>query len=211
MYTSQGSEINSQSPKLIGEMLLEAGLISSAQLNMALIFQDELSQAKLGEIIASKGWLKKETIDFMINISSPSYQLEHTVGQPIGYYFQKAGLLTPEQIENIIQDQKKLGLKFCYLAVIKGFIRAETAEFFIQNVLDKVSVHALNSKSKINSQKERVEIDGNCSEDDDYYEEIIKTQSWLEDEKITDSQSEIDLTDDDDNLEIESSPMWIDQ
>jgi hypothetical protein len=215
MSILNSNKINCSPPKLIGEILLEAGLISLAQLKTALLFQQASSQSKLGEIISSKGWLKQETVDFLVNICSSSESddlIKYSMGQPIGYYLQRAGLLTTEQINNILQEQKKLGLKFCYIAVMKGFITLKTAEFFLKNILDKVAISPLPAQlsltyedSKINNQV--LEEDSLLEEDNNFYEPVAKLSTALLDNNLRDAPSVLKI----DDWEIESSPMWIDQ
>ena len=50
--------------KPIGEKLEEAGLISKYQIEVALIDQVSYIESKFGEILALRGWLKQQTIDF---------------------------------------------------------------------------------------------------------------------------------------------------
>ena len=134
------SEINSYSPnlqrKLLGEILLEAGLISPSQLEMALADQNQFFMLKLGEILALRGWLKQETIDFFVDKIINHLDNDSTSNpQYIGQYFQEAGLLTEEQIKSILQEQKKLGIKFGYLAVLKGFLKEQTLTFFLEKLI----------------------------------------------------------------------------
>ena len=217
MFILNSSEINCPSQTFIGEILLEAGLISSTQLKIALTFQRESSQElRLGDIIASKGWLKKETIDFLLKIASPSYKLKYTTGQPIGYYLLKAGLLSSEQINQILQEQKKLGLKFCYLAVLRGFIKAETADFFIKNVVDRVSVSTLQSSFNLDNKDDQVKTyllgNDSCLQiENNVYEDIVKDQNILVFNNISQSKSNLNINNVEGDEQIECSPVWIDQ
>ncbi|NJK37666.1 MAG: WecB/TagA/CpsF family glycosyltransferase [Oscillatoriales cyanobacterium SM2_3_0] len=56
---------------LLGNLLEEAGLITSKQLDLALVTQAQ-ADMRLGEIVAGQGWLPQETIDFL-PISYPSF------------------------------------------------------------------------------------------------------------------------------------------
>lgn len=51
--------------KRIGEYLIEAGLITSAQLSYALLEQKK-NNVRIGEIIVNQGWLNQKTIDFLV-------------------------------------------------------------------------------------------------------------------------------------------------
>lgn len=140
------NQVNSNGDKkkhhLIGKILVEAGLISTAQLEMALTDQSQFFMLRLGEILALRGWLKQETVDFLVDkmndIVSEDY---HLLSQPIGQYFKEAGLLTDQQIDLILEEQQQLGIKFGYLAVLKGFLKEKTLIFFLEQILkaDKTS------------------------------------------------------------------------
>ncbi|WP_446683849.1 hypothetical protein [Cyanobacterium sp. HL-69] len=123
--------INTSEKKLIGEILLEAGLITPSQLEVALADQSQFFKLKIGEILALRGWLKSQTADFLVEIENKKSAKVYKKEYPIGYYFKKAGLLSHEQIDNILVEQKKLGIKFCETAILKGYLKQQTAEFFL--------------------------------------------------------------------------------
>lgn len=142
-------------PKLIGKILLEADLISPAQLELALADQHNFFLLKLGEILALRGWLKKETVDFLVEkILNAQPNNSHNSRQPIGQYFQQSGLLTDEQVELILQEQKKLNIKFGYLAVLKGFLKGKTLNFFLDKVLEKSEINTFTQTTTYREEKE---------------------------------------------------------
>jgi len=51
--------------KFIGEYLIEAGLLTQAQVGVALTDQDS-SPMMFGEIIATRGWVKSQTIEYLM-------------------------------------------------------------------------------------------------------------------------------------------------
>ena len=106
VYSQSNINSNDFPQKLIGEILREAGLISSPQLKTALKTQIKYSDFRLGEIIVSQGWLQQKTIDFLVDVFSRCTLHKYLSKQPIGYYLQEAGLLTGEQIDTLIQEQK---------------------------------------------------------------------------------------------------------
>lgn len=184
--------------KLIGEVLQEAGLISPQQVNFALAIQKKSLTLKIGEILASKGWLKQETVDFFVHFFLEDKLITYNHYQPIGYYFKKAGLLDEEQINIILKEQKKLGIKFCYLAVLKGFLTEKTVEFFLENIAQK------SSKLPINEQQYApVSTTQTVIGDHNPYE-LIKEQETIIKDNIPNYYSEIK------DEEIEFSPIWID-
>ncbi|MGB3491690.1 MAG: hypothetical protein WBA57_03100 [Elainellaceae cyanobacterium] len=52
-------------PKRLGFYLVEAGLISDAQIKVAL--NDQIATGmKLGEVLATRGWVKQQTVEFIM-------------------------------------------------------------------------------------------------------------------------------------------------
>ncbi|MDX2098535.1 MAG: hypothetical protein SFW36_12225 [Leptolyngbyaceae cyanobacterium bins.59] len=52
-------------PKLLGVYLIEAGLISPAQLQVALNDQ-KTSSMRVGEILVARGWVKEQTVEYLM-------------------------------------------------------------------------------------------------------------------------------------------------
>ena len=114
----------------LGAILQEAGLISNAQIQVALLDQIEYEDLLLGEILALHGWLKQETADFFALRWPELLKQKHK--QPMGEYLREAGLLTDEQIKDLLGEQEKTLIRFGALAVIKGYLRKNTIDFFIK-------------------------------------------------------------------------------
>ena len=53
---------------LLGETLRDAGLITEAQLQTVLRDKQEYKEQKVGEILALRGWLKQENIEYILYI-----------------------------------------------------------------------------------------------------------------------------------------------
>ncbi|MEB3160039.1 MAG: hypothetical protein VKL20_01120, partial [Synechocystis sp.] len=94
----------------------------------------------IGEVIALHGWVKKETIEFfaehwfdLVLSSNPL---------PIGHYLQMASLLDQDQIAEILIEQKKMGLRFGATAVLKGWIKQETMDYFLVNLKSDMSMRS---------------------------------------------------------------------
>lgn len=117
--------------KRIGEILQEADLVSAAQIEIALQDQQQYN-LHLGEILALRGWIKQETADFFAQTWYE--QITESKKLPLGYYLKEANLLTQEQIEIILQEQKIHWLKFGAIAVLKGWLKQTTVDFFIENL-----------------------------------------------------------------------------
>jgi tetratricopeptide (TPR) repeat protein len=131
----------SQTKVPIGQLLVKAGLISENQLNLALQNQaiPGYEDLRLGEILALRGWVKQETVDFFAArweqlLSSVQMTGHH---QKIGDYLADAQLLTQEQVVAILQAQQEQPNLFGQLAVAQGYLKQQTVDFFADNLLTK--------------------------------------------------------------------------
>jgi hypothetical protein len=122
-------------PQRLGEVLCRSGIISVAQLEVALYDQLEYAHIRLGEILALRGWVKQETADFFVE-QWPQLQSQR-YRHRLGYYLRQAALLDPDQVEMILkqqQHQHHKGLRFGTLAVLQGWIRQQTLDFFLDSL-----------------------------------------------------------------------------
>lgn len=133
---------SSNSNKPIGQTLIEAGLISINQIEIALKEQKETG-LRIGEILVAHGWIKQSTINFFVE----EWQslLEDTKRKPLVYYFQQADLLDAEQISAIVclQKLKQKKVRFHHLVVEQGYIQDKTVNFFLAylfNIHDPKSI-----------------------------------------------------------------------
>lgn len=120
---------SSNSNKPLGQILIETGLISIGQIELALKEQEECSM-RIGEILVSHGWIKQETVDFF---GEEWLKLLEADKQPLVYYFKKAALLDREQINAIfkLQKLKHKKVRFHRLAVEQGYLKQKTVDFFL--------------------------------------------------------------------------------
>lgn len=118
--------------KPIGEILKEADLITSPQLEVALRDQTYYEDMRLGEILALRGWIKQDTADFFVQewFKLTSKRIEH----PIGFYLNRAGLLSESDIQAILAEQHKYSLRFGDTAIKQGLLKPNTVNFFLQNL-----------------------------------------------------------------------------
>jgi len=206
--------------KKFGQLLLEAGLINQAQLDIALRDQKQFIKLRVGEILTLRGWLKSQTADFLLDLENQKeanvYQKKH----PIGFYFEKAGLLTQHQVEKVLEEQETSGVKFCQTAIDKGFLKEETAYFFL-NKIGEENVNVNNDRNlyakKLNSREidkitgtERI-TDTACAISDE--DEILVLEHDTNDIIITPEEI-IFLSEDDEKCfyfaDIAYSPICID-
>lgn len=115
--------------KPLGIILQEAGLVSASQIEVALHDQALYNDLRLGEILSLRGWLKQETADFFAE--HWNNVLSNQQKKPLGYYLKSAGLLNEEQISIILNEQEQISLRFGALAVLNGWLKQKTIDFFL--------------------------------------------------------------------------------
>jgi hypothetical protein len=80
--------------KPIGAYLIEAGLLSTAQVEVILTDQ-QCTELKFGEIAALRGWIKQQTVEYLMSkIISPE---RHNQTQPSLHQSQQQTILLPGQ------------------------------------------------------------------------------------------------------------------
>lgn len=116
----------------LGKILQTAGLISDAQIQVALIDRQYNQDLRVGEILAIRGWIEQQTADFF----AEEWQLlvQKPDKYPLGYYLERSGLLTTKQINSILKEQKQLWIKFGSVAIIQGLLDKTTVDFFLNNL-----------------------------------------------------------------------------
>ena len=117
----------------LGEILVEAGLVTLAQIEFALQEQIE-NNLKIGKILAKHNWIKQKTADFFVE--KWFKLLEEEKKQPLIYYFKKAGLLDKSQIDRIKKEQKSKRKRFHRLAVEAGYINQTTVDFLLAKLFN---------------------------------------------------------------------------
>jgi hypothetical protein len=118
--------------KPLGELLNDAGLITTPQIEVALRDQMYYQDMKIGEILALRGWIEQRTVDFFAEewLRIISCKIE----KPLGFYLQQASLLTEEQVKFILKEQNKTLMRFGSTAVLQGWLKQNTLDFFINNL-----------------------------------------------------------------------------
>ncbi|HEY9614266.1 WecB/TagA/CpsF family glycosyltransferase [Allocoleopsis sp.] len=119
----------------LGRYLVEAGLLTPSQLKTALSEQ-KVSGLRLGELIVRKKWLKQQTVEFLMEkLLIRKQVVVQTDDKRLGHYLVEAGLLSPSQVETALSEQNKTGLRLGELIVKKGWIKEQTIEFLIKDVI----------------------------------------------------------------------------
>lgn len=115
----------------IGNLLAQAGLITDAQIQV--ILQDQsYNGLRFGEILVLRGWIKPETVDFLVD-QWPQL-LDEEEKEKLGHCLLKAGLLNESQVKTILKEQWQNGLRFGAVAVLNGWIKQETVDFFLESL-----------------------------------------------------------------------------
>lgn len=120
----------------IGNLLNQAGLISAQEIALALEEQKIKRNLKLGQILATKGFVKQETADFFAT-RWHSMIVEVKIGDvkyKLGECLEKAGLLNPIQINHILELQKTNNQRFGQIAIEQGYLKPETLNLFVENL-----------------------------------------------------------------------------
>jgi hypothetical protein len=118
--------------KTLGEILREADLVSSWQIESALQDKIQYPDLRIGEILAQKNLLKSETADFFAQDWTKA--VIESDKQALGYYLQQAAILDRAQIELILAQQRVSGVRFGTVAVLQGFLKSTTLDFFLANL-----------------------------------------------------------------------------
>lgn len=131
---NQNEVITAKEHQPLGAILIEAGLISASQLELALLQQQESGSRLIGEILASYNWIKQQTADFFAE--EWNQLLKQKQKKPLVYYLRRAGLLEEQQIALILREQKQQAkpARFHRLAVDRGYIKQITIDFFLANI-----------------------------------------------------------------------------
>ncbi|MGA1622358.1 MAG: hypothetical protein ACO36E_06475 [Synechocystis sp.] len=141
------------SPKQIGLILLEAQLITPGQLEVAL-HERQYFEMLLGEILSKHGWIRQETADFFAD--SWPLLVNGTIRHPLGHYLQLAHLLDEEQVHDILMEQRQLGVRFGAVAVLKGWVKQETVDYFLKNLAPhELTQSAFKTQSSRSTQEHR--------------------------------------------------------
>lgn len=143
-------------PKLLGQILQKADLISFSQIQVALTDQEYNQKLRIGEILALRGWIEQQTADFFADEWQSS--IEQIEKSPLGFYLEKSGLITEEQTAAILQEQKQIWLKFGSVAIIQGLIKETTLDFFLDNLFPLASSQSPEIRARSNKKDSKLQI-----------------------------------------------------
>jgi hypothetical protein len=81
--TSEFFDRMMQTPEIkrLGTYLIDAGLVTPAQIDVALNDQEFMDDMRIGDILVTRGWIKQQTLDFVIDkVVDPEQQIARQVG-----------------------------------------------------------------------------------------------------------------------------------
>lgn len=117
----------------LGAVLQQAGLVSAAQVSLALQEQT-INQHRLGDLLCEHGWLHEPTAHFFAEQWPTLFHDPNLL--PLGQYLRQAHLLTDTQIDYLLEQQNLTQLRFGVLAVANGWIKLKTINFFLTHLQD---------------------------------------------------------------------------
>ncbi|HEY9706621.1 MAG TPA: WecB/TagA/CpsF family glycosyltransferase, partial [Oculatellaceae cyanobacterium] len=121
--------------KRLAHYLVESGLLTQEQLKTA-FSEQKVTGLRLSEFITKKGWLKGQTVEFLMQkLLLSEKAVVQADDKRLGHYLIEAGLLNPIQIEAALSEQKESGLRLGELIVKKGWLKEQTIEFIIKEVI----------------------------------------------------------------------------
>lgn len=114
----------------IGMRLVEAGLLSPAQVEVTLRDQQDYPDLQFGEILLLRGWICEETLSFFLNLESVCSEEFRKL--PLGQRLKTAGLVTEDEIQRAIDKLNLPNLTIGQVLVLQGVISQRTADYFAQ-------------------------------------------------------------------------------
>ncbi|OKH19009.1 hypothetical protein [[Limnothrix rosea] IAM M-220] len=132
----------------VTDTLIKAGLLNEVQVQVALHDQTLHPDMRISEILALRGWIAEETVDFFDLVWA--MRIKQTERQPIGQYFIEARLITEAQVDDVLAEQKISNLRFGEVAILKGYLKEETVRFFVQHLFpENLKVKKVSPLSRI--------------------------------------------------------------
>lgn len=121
-------------PQLLGQYLIEAGLVTQAQVDAALVEQ-ESSGVRLGTILAQQGIVQQQTIDFVVQqVQQRWHQQTSQAYRKFGEYLVEAGLVTEADVQEALAEQQLTGMRLGSILASRGLIGQQTVDFLVEQV-----------------------------------------------------------------------------
>jgi lipopolysaccharide/colanic/teichoic acid biosynthesis glycosyltransferase len=127
--------------KLIGQVILESGVINEAQLEEALKHQEKWG-GKVGEILIEKGYITEQKLKDFLNLqvfvnSSANWALKNNKNDYLlGEIMLAANVITVDQLEEALKYQKHKGGRVGQILIDMGYI----SELALKDCLERQNV-----------------------------------------------------------------------
>ena len=139
---SKKSLTNLEEKKPLGKILLEAGLVSIYQIEVALEEQKQ-HNFRIGEILANHGWIKQETANFFVDKWPNLIQTQQK--RPLSYYLFAAAIIDKDQLFSLRHKQLQTNsdTSLHKLALEEGYVKQVTVDFFLKHIFNVNSIQNL--------------------------------------------------------------------
>lgn len=127
--------------KLIGQVILESGVINEGQLKEALEYQEEWG-GKVGEILIDKGYITEQKLKDFLNLqvlvnSSANWASQNNKNDYLlGEIMLAANVVTADQLEEALNYQKNKGGRLGQILMDMGYL----SELALKDCLDRQTV-----------------------------------------------------------------------
>ncbi|MEO0853749.1 MAG: WecB/TagA/CpsF family glycosyltransferase, partial [Cyanobacteria bacterium J06648_11] len=118
----------------IGQLLLQAGLLSTNEIEAVLQEQHRYPERRFGDIVDRNGWLSAKTVAFFVWSRSCPESERYPRSQRIGDYLTASALLSEDQLQSLLVEQHTspvAGTRLGELAVRHGWIKPKTLAWFL--------------------------------------------------------------------------------
>ncbi|MEB3337779.1 MAG: hypothetical protein VKJ46_09970 [Leptolyngbyaceae bacterium] len=120
--------LQSQLQQTLENRLIEAGLLSPIQLELALADQNQQPDLLLYEILLLRSWIKEQTLAFFLNLETGVSSEFRSLS--LGERLQKAGLVNEADIAKALREQTQVNGDIGQILILNGVIRQKTADYF---------------------------------------------------------------------------------
>lgn len=172
---------------MIGVLLHQAGLLHPGQIQVVVMEQQVYEGLKFGEIVALHGWLKQETIDFFVK--EWHSLLTNYPNQPIGYFFLRAHLLTEDQINQILKEQWQTGYRFGAVAVMNGWLKQETVDFFLNHLAPQAAKQSVRIEKRTITPGKTTQAGGRTTLEQRYQPTYVQGGTMFQDQTRVQKQT----------------------
>ena len=123
--------------KLIGQVILESGVITEGQLQEALAYQEKWG-GKIGEILIEKGYITERKLKDFLNLqvsvnSAATWMAPGKKEHLLGDIMLAAEVISQDQLDEALEYQKEAGVKIGRILIEKGYI----SEQALKDCLDR--------------------------------------------------------------------------